>query len=109
MVKSEPMETWKDWLAFHTINQEASVLPKAFDDAYFGFYGKTLTGTPAPRPRDKRGIASVNGALGDAVGKIYAQRYFPASVARRDSGHGQEHRRRVRRPPAEARLARARH
>jgi putative endopeptidase len=79
MVASEPLDAWKDWLAFHTINQVTSVLPKAYDDASFEFYSHTLNGTPQQLPRDKRAIAAVNANLGDAVGKIYAQKYFPAS------------------------------
>ncbi|RDE05719.1 M13 family metallopeptidase [Sphingomonas aracearum] len=79
LVASEPLAAWKDWLAFHHINQVASVLPKGFDDASFAFYGKTLSGAQVSRPRDKRAIAATNGALGDAIGKIYVQRYFPAS------------------------------
>ena len=79
LVASEPMAVWQDWLAFHTINQVTSVLPKAYDDARFAFYGKTLNGTPAQLPRDKRAIAAVNAGLGDAVGQIYAAKYFPAS------------------------------
>ena len=79
LVKSEPLDTWKDWLAFHTINQVASALPKAIDDAHFEFYGHTLNGTPQQQSRDKRAIAAVNADLGDAVGRIYAQKYFPAS------------------------------
>ncbi|THD37803.1 MAG: M13 family peptidase [Sphingomonas sp.] len=79
LVASEPMASWQDWLVFHQINGYTSVLPKAFDDASFDFYGKELSGTPAQRPRDKRAIAAVNGALGDPVGKIYAAKYFPAS------------------------------
>ncbi|WP_230480711.1 M13 family metallopeptidase [Sphingomonas sp. Leaf21] len=79
LVASEPLQSWQDWLAFHTVNQVTGSLPKAIDDAAFGFYGQTLNGTPAQQPREKRGIAAVNGALGEAVGKIYAQRYFPAS------------------------------
>ncbi|WP_294233861.1 M13 family metallopeptidase [uncultured Sphingomonas sp.] len=79
LVASEPLQSWQDWLAFHSINQMTSVLPKAIDAASFAFYGRTLTGTPQQQPREKRGIAAVNGALGEAVGKIYAQRYFPAS------------------------------
>ncbi|WP_439847245.1 hypothetical protein, partial [Enterococcus faecium] len=54
LVASEPLETWQDWLAFHHINDVASVLPKAFDDAEFDFYSKTLSGVSQPRPRDKR-------------------------------------------------------
>jgi len=79
LVASEPLEEWQDWLAFHHINQVSSVLPKPFDDAYFDFFGKTLSGTQAPRPRDKRAIAAVNASLGDAVGRIYAAKFFPAS------------------------------
>ncbi|MEA3000054.1 MAG: putative endopeptidase [Sphingomonadales bacterium] len=79
LVASEPIDAWKDWLAFHTINQVASVLPKAFDDAYFEFFSHTLNGTPQQQPRDKRAIAAVNANLGDAVGKLYAAKYFPAS------------------------------
>ena len=79
LVASEPLQSWQDWLAFHAINQVTGSLPKAIDDVSFGFYGRTLNGTPAQQPREKRGISAVNGALGEAVGKIYAARYFPAS------------------------------
>ncbi|MES2098177.1 MAG: M13 family metallopeptidase [Pseudomonadota bacterium] len=79
LVASEPLQTWQDWLAFHKVSEVAGVLPKAFDDARFDFFGKELTGTPAQQPRDKRAIGAVNGALGDPVGKIYAAKYFPAS------------------------------
>ena len=79
LVASEPLQTWQDWLTFHRINQVTFVLPKAIDDAHFDFYGKTLNGTPEQRTREKRAVAAVNVDLGDAVGRIYAQRYFPAS------------------------------
>jgi endothelin-converting enzyme/putative endopeptidase len=77
LVASTPLDTWKDWLAFHLIEAYAGVLPKAFNDESFAFFGKVLSGTPEQRPRWKRGVALVNGLLGDAVGQIYAQRYFP--------------------------------
>jgi endothelin-converting enzyme/putative endopeptidase len=76
LVASTSLETWKDWLAFHLIDAHAAVLPKAFADEYFAFFGKTLAGTPQQRPRWQRGVATVNEWLGDAVGQIYAQRYF---------------------------------
>jgi len=79
LVASEPVETWKDWMTFHTLNQSASSLPKAYDDLRFGFYGKTLQGTPKQRDRWKRAISNVNAELGDAVGKIYVTKYFPSS------------------------------
>jgi putative endopeptidase len=79
LVASEPLQTWQDWLTFHRINQVTSALPAAFDQAHFAFYGTTLSGTPQQRTRDKRAIAAVNGALGDAVGQLYVKQYFPAS------------------------------
>ncbi|UIJ44105.1 M13 family metallopeptidase [Sphingomonas cannabina] len=79
LVKSEPLDSWKAWLTFHSINTAAATLPKAFDDARFDFYGKTLYGTPQQRPRDKRAITAVNNDLGDAVGQLYVAKYFPAS------------------------------
>jgi len=77
LVASTSLDTWKDWLAFHLIEAYANVLPKAFSDERFGFFGKTLTGTSEQRPRWQRGVDLVNDLLGDAVGQIYAQRYFP--------------------------------
>ena len=82
LVASEPLASWQDWLAFHHIDAVTAVLPKAYDAASFDFYGRALSGTTQPRPRDKRAIAAVNGSLGDAVGRIYAARYFPASSKR---------------------------
>ena len=79
LTASQPLDTWKDWLVFHALNRNAAVLPKAFDDLSFGFYGTTLTGTPQQRDRWKRGLSAVNNALGDAVGQLYVQKYFPAS------------------------------
>lgn len=77
LVGSEPLETWKDWLAYHLIEDYAGVLPKALADEDFAFFGKTLFGTPQQRPRWQRGVAVVDRWLGDAVGKIYAERFFP--------------------------------
>jgi predicted metalloendopeptidase len=80
LVASEPLDAWKDWLTFHTLNQQANVLPKAFRDARFAFYGTTLSGTPQQRPRETLAMNSVSNALQDAVGKAYVDRYFPASA-----------------------------
>jgi putative endopeptidase len=80
LVNSEPLQNWKDWLAFHTINQQTNVLPKPVRDLSFAFYGTTLSGTPQQRPRDKQALNATSGALSDAVGKAYADKYFPASA-----------------------------
>jgi len=77
LVQSVPVEIWKDYLTYHLIENYAGVLPKAFAEERFAFFGTKLTGTTAQRPRDQRAIAVVNGILGDAVGQIFAQRYFP--------------------------------
>jgi predicted metalloendopeptidase len=79
LVGSEPLQNWKDWLAFHTLNQQASVLPKPFRDASFAFYGTALAGTPQQRPRDALALNATSNALQDAVGKAYVGKYFPSS------------------------------
>ena len=80
LVASEPLDAWKDWLAFHQINSHTDVLPSAIDGAHFAFYGTTLAGTPQQRSRDKRALDALNIDLGDAVGRVYAAKYFPASA-----------------------------
>ena len=76
----EPLEAWKDWLVYHAIENAAPYLPKAFVDERFSFYGKALSGIPEQRPRWQRGVDLTNGALGDAVGKVYVDRYFPTEA-----------------------------
>ena len=68
---------WKDYLKFHLLRTNSDVLPENFDEANFAFYGTTLRGTPKQRERWKRGVAAVNGALGEAVGQVYVDKYFP--------------------------------
>lgn len=73
-----PVDTLRAYATYHTLRRMAEVLPKAFDEEAFAFYGKTLNGQPELRARDKRGIAALNGAMGEAVGRIYAAKHFPA-------------------------------
>ena len=80
LVASEPLDAWKDWFAFHTANQMAAVLPQAYDDLHFSFYGRTLAGQQQQRPLDRRAIQATGNALLDAVGRIYVERHFPASA-----------------------------
>ena len=80
LVGSEPLQSWKDWLAFHTLNKQAEVLPKAFRDASFAFNGTALAGTPQQRSREDLATNAVSAALQDAVGKAYVDKYFPASA-----------------------------
>jgi predicted metalloendopeptidase len=77
LVKSEPLGVWKSYLAYQLINHYSNVLPKAFADERFAFYGTTLSGTPQQAVRWKRAVNATNGALSDAVGELYVARYFP--------------------------------
>jgi putative endopeptidase len=77
LVQSQPLDAWKDYLVYHAVEEYAGVLPKALADENFAFFGETLQGTPQQRPRWQRAVGVVNAYLGDALGKVYAQRYFP--------------------------------
>ena len=79
---SVPLQTWKDWTAFHFVSTNAQYLPKAFDEAKFDFYSKTLRDVPAQRARWKRGVDMLDEALGEGVGQIYVQRHYPAESDR---------------------------
>ncbi len=76
LVASEPLQSWKDWLAYHLVEQYGGVLPKSIAEERFAFFGKALSGAPQQRPREQRAVVTVNALLGDAVGQMYAKRYF---------------------------------
>ena len=73
-----PVETLQSWQAFHIISQASPYLSSAFVDNRFNFYGKTLGGQPENQPRWKRGVATVDGSLGEVLGREYVARHFPA-------------------------------
>ncbi|MBF5042237.1 M13 family metallopeptidase [Aggregicoccus sp. 17bor-14] len=77
LVGAEPMQSWKDYLAYHAVERAAAVMPKAFVDESFAFFGQTLSGAKEQRARWKRGVDLTNEALGEAIGKLYVQKYFP--------------------------------
>jgi putative endopeptidase len=77
ILKATPLETWKDWMAFHFVSGNANFLPKVFDDTRFAFYSTTLSDIKEQRARWKRGVQMVNGALGEAVGEVYVARHYP--------------------------------
>jgi len=80
LVGSEPLQSWKDWMTFHTLNQQANVLPTPFRNASFAFNGTVLQGVTKMRPRDISSLNSTSNNLQDAVGKAYVGKYFPASA-----------------------------
>jgi putative endopeptidase len=80
LVQSVPIDVWRDYLKFHELDRYGRLMPKAFADESFAFYGKVLSGTPQEQERWKRAVNATNGALGEAVGKIYVQHYFPPAA-----------------------------
>jgi putative endopeptidase len=78
LVGRAPLDAWKSYLTTRAIARAAGVLPRAFADARFDFYGRTLFGVPADKPRWKRGLDLLDGELGMTVGRLYVERHFPA-------------------------------
>ena len=77
-----PLSSWKEYLTFRFLSDHANNLPKAFDDARFGFYGKTMNDVPEQRARWKRGMSMLDDSLGEAVGQLYVAQHWPAETAR---------------------------
>ncbi|MFC3717344.1 M13 family metallopeptidase [Luteimonas soli] len=83
MLADVPAEQWRDYLAFHTIDDASEYLSKPFQDENFAFYGKTLNGQPEQRARWKRVLDTVNGGMGQALGQLYVKEYFPPAAKAR--------------------------
>ncbi len=82
-VNEWPVDRWKPYLKSSLIRGYAPYLSKAFVDARFDFYGRTLSGTPEQRPRWKRAVSAIDGNLGEMLGKLYVARHFsPRAKAR---------------------------
>ena len=83
LVQRENIATWKDYLRFHLLDHYAAILPKEVSAEHFAFYGTILAKEQGTPDRSKEAIAATNGALGQAVGQLYTQRYFsPAAKAK---------------------------
>jgi putative endopeptidase len=80
---SEDLEDWKSWARWRVIRARASWLTDALVAADFDFYGRLLTGTEEIRDRWKRAVSLVENLMGDAVGKLYVERYFPPGAKAR--------------------------
>jgi putative endopeptidase len=72
-----PVERWRAYFRYHYLALSSEVLPRAFDEENFDFYGRTLNGQQQQKERWKRAVAALNRDLGEAVGELYVQRYFP--------------------------------
>ncbi len=80
LLTGEHVQAWRDWLCWQVIHSAAGYLSEAFVEESFDFYGRTLSGTPQLRERWKRGVSLVEGAMGEAVGRAYVGRHFPAEA-----------------------------
>ncbi|KFF00294.1 endothelin-converting protein [Chryseobacterium formosense] len=80
LINQENLPVIKDYLKFHMINGSASYLTEKLGDKKFAFYGKYLRGQQEQRALNKRGFELINGSLGEAFGKLYVEKYFPASA-----------------------------
>ena len=83
IIDTESLDNLKSYLNWIVIRSSANYLSDDFVNAHFEFYGKTMSGSKELRPRWKRSIDAVNGALGEAVGQLYVERYFPAEAKER--------------------------
>lgn len=79
LFEKTPLEVWKPYLRWHALRSYSRYLDKRFVDERFAFYGTVLSGVPQNRPRWQRGVALVDGSIGEALGRVYADRYFPPS------------------------------
>ncbi len=83
ILNSEPIDAQKSYLEWNVLNHAASFLSDEINELNFDFYGKILSGKQAQQPRWKRAVSAVDGSLGEAVGQMYVQKYFPSEAKER--------------------------
>ncbi len=79
LAAGEPLQAWKDYLAYHLIDHDSAVLPKAFGEEKRAFTTKLTGRAPAAPDATAEAIAATEAVMGDAIGRLYVARYFPAS------------------------------
>lgn len=80
LLKTTALEDLKTYVEWHCINDTASLLSEKFVEQNFSFYGTTLSGVKKMKPLWRRGLSATNGLVGEALGKLYIEKYFPASA-----------------------------
>ncbi|GAB3450099.1 M13 family metallopeptidase [Phycicoccus ginsengisoli] len=83
LLDEELIDHWAWWQSFHLLRWAAPLLSKEWVDAEFDFTGRVVSGLPQNRERWKRGVSLVEGAIGEAVGQLYAEEFFPPSAKER--------------------------
>ncbi len=82
-ITSTPLEDWKKYFSFGLVDAMSGRLSSAFDNEHFDFYERTLSGVKEMRPRWKRILLATDRSVGDALGKIFVEKYFPAEAKKR--------------------------
>jgi predicted metalloendopeptidase len=77
LIAATPLPVWKAYFKWHVLSAAAPYLSAPFVDERFAFAGTVLRGVPENRPRWKRGLTLVDGAIGEALGRLYVEKYFP--------------------------------
>ena len=83
LMAAVPLATWTDYARVRTIHSAAGVLPTAFAQARFDFFGRQLSGQQQDRPRWKKAVGATGGTFGESVGRVYVARHYPAAAAAR--------------------------
>ncbi|WP_432380980.1 M13 family metallopeptidase [Duganella sp. P38] len=78
LLNKTPLATWKAYFQWQVLHANAPYLSRDFVQENFAFYGKVLSGADEQQPRWKRGVNATDGALGEALGKLYVEQHFPA-------------------------------
>lgn len=78
--KENKVEDWKAYMRWTLLNRASGRLSTTLETANWEFYGKTLTGATQQRPLDERALQVINGATGEALGKLYVEKKFPAEA-----------------------------
>jgi putative endopeptidase len=83
LLKTQPIDAWKDKATFEALSGAATYLSKPFRDAHFDFYGKILSGQKVERDRWKLMAEDVDGGLGELLGQLYVAKFFPPEAKKR--------------------------
>lgn len=83
MLSSVSLEDWKTYISFHIVNDFSGALSDPFIKQSFSFYGTVLVGTKQLKPLWRRALGTVNGSLGEVLGKLYVERHFPPEAKKK--------------------------
>ncbi len=83
LIRSRPLSDWRVYLRWHVLHASAPFLCRDAEVENFNFFGKVLSGQPEQEPRWKRAFRTLDGSIGEAVGQLYVEKYFPAEAKTR--------------------------